>query len=116
MLCAKQGSYRDRIQSSTPLERHLVLERGGGCPEGASQGWEFHVSSRESAGKEALRRGSDGSHEGTHVTGCHFVILGSMVVGENAQGVVWHERDNCSSRGLLLGPPKGGVVGYPNGR
>lgn len=34
------------------------------------------VSPRESAGKEAIRRGSDRKHKGAHVTGCHFVRLG----------------------------------------
>lgn len=53
------------------------------CSEGASQrvSWERGgVSTRESSGKEAIRRGSDRRHKGAHGTVCHFVRLGCRMV------------------------------------
>lgn len=69
---------------------------------------------QESAGKKKIRRGGDRRQEGTHGTGCHFMILSSKVVGGNSQLIARHEKIPIPPGGLLLGPPKDRVIGYPN--
>lgn len=62
--------------------REVEVFRGG-----PRVSWERRSESpRESAGEEAIRRGSDRRHKGVRDTGCHFVRLGCRMVGEKVQG------------------------------
>lgn len=90
------------MQNGMAQERYPVLERGGGVQIGALG---VPCAIQESAGKKTIRRGSDRRQEGTHGTGCHFMILSSKVVGDNSQTIVRHEKIPVPSGNLLLGPP-----------